>query len=86
MANNYAQKHYEELVKAFSEMSEEELWDMFKRYDEFLYERVEALRSTLNDTDVWTTVLLIHFDHARYERMLIKAMAMKAENKDNETK
>lgn len=88
MANNsnYAREHYDELVKALSEMSEEELWDTFKRYDAFLYERVDALRPILNDTDLWTTVLLIHFDHARYERMLIKAMAMKAENKDNETK
>lgn len=87
MANNsnYARKHYEELVKALSEMSEEELWDTFKRYDAFLYERVDALRPILNDTDLWTKVLLIHFDHVRYERMLLGAMVMKAkaESKDN---
>lgn len=87
MANsNYARKHYDEIVKAFSEMSEDELRDTFKRYDEFLYERVEALRPILNDTDLWTKVLLIHFDHARYERILINAMVMKSENKDKETK
>lgn len=85
MANsNYVRHHYDELVKELSEMSEGELRDTFKRYDELLYERVEALRPILNDDDLWTEVLLIHFDHARFERMLVDARVLAM--KDKETK